>query len=95
MVLLWFVEAAAVRLSVAVACLAVEVVRLAVEAVRLAVEAVLPVVEVVRLAVEVVLHLRLEAELPLPVRPLAAAAALNYVAFGLRQRHSLAFARQS
>ena len=81
MVLLWFVEAAAVRLSVAVACLAVEAVRLA--------------VEVVRLAVEVVLHLRLEAELPLPVRPLAAAAALNYVAFGLRQRHSLAFARQS
>ena len=81
MVLLWFVEAAAVRLSVAVACLAVEVVRFA--------------VEVVRLAVEVVLHLRLEAELPLPVRPLAAAAALNYVAFGLRQRRSLAFARQS
>ena len=81
MVLLWFVEAAAVRLSVAVACLAVEAVRLA--------------VEVVRLAVEVVLHLRLEAELPLPVRPLAAAAALNYVAFGLRQRRSLAFARQS
>ena len=81
MVLLWFVEAAAVRLSVAVACLAVEVVRLA--------------VEVVRLAVEAVPRLRLVAELPLPVRPLAAAAALNYVAFGLRQRHSLAFARQS
>ena len=81
MVLLWFVEAAAVRLSVAVACLAVE--------------AVLPAVEVVRLAVEAVPRLRLVAELPLPVRPLAAAAALNYVAFGLRQRHSLAFARQS
>ena len=88
MVLLWFVEAAAVRLSVAVACLAVEVV-------RLAVEAVLPVVEAVRLAVEAVPRLRLVAELPPPVRPLAAAAALNYVAFGLRQRRSLAFARQS
>jgi hypothetical protein len=86
-VLLWFVEAAAVRLSVAVACLAVEVVRLAVEVVRLAVEVVRLAVEVVRLAVEAVLHL--------PVRPLAAAAALNYVAFGLSQRHSLAFARQS